>query len=237
MNNLCILEAGFINQALENKYPTYAKLFSDFLVTNSRKWKVSSFKIYNNQFPKNIQEYNSFIITGSSFGVYENHAWIIKTLKLVNEIISYKKQLVGICFGHQLIIQALNGLVEKYSEGWSTGIQQVQFNIEKPWLPKFHEQIRLISFHQDQVIKIPNFVEHLAETDFCKYYALSIDDYIFTIQGHPEFSNTYALDLLEIKRESIGEKQYFESKKILDKQNHHGYLFSEIIANFLEKKF
>ena len=47
----------------------------------------------------------------------------------------------------------------------------------------------------------------------------------------------HALDLLEIKRESIGEKQYFESKKILDKQNHHGYLFSEIIANFLEKKF
>ena len=57
MNNLCILEAGFINPALVNKYPTYAKLFSDFLVTNSRKWKVSSFKIYNNQFPKNIQDY------------------------------------------------------------------------------------------------------------------------------------------------------------------------------------
>ena len=84
---------------------------------------------------------------------------------------------------------------------------------------KFHEQIKLISFHQDQVIKIPNFVEHLAENDFCKYYALSVDDYIFTIQGHPEFSNTYALDLLEIKRESIGEKQYFESK--YEKVNKH----------------
>ena len=237
MNNLCILEAGFINPALENKYPTYTKVFSEFLITNSRKWKVSSFKIYKNEFPKNIQEYNSFIITGSSFGVYENHNWIIQALKLINKIISYKKQLVGICFGHQLIIQAINGLVEKNSGGWSTGIKSVKFNIQKPWFPKFDEQIRLISFHQDQVVKIPNFVEHLAETNFCKYYALSIEDYIFTIQGHPEFSNIYALDLLEIKRKSIGEKQYFESKKTLEKQNHHGYLFSKIIANFLEKKF
>ena len=237
MNNICILEAGFINPALENKYPTYTKLFSEFLMTNSRKFSVSSFKIYENEFPKNIQEYNSFIITGSSFGVYENYNWIIKTLKLVNKIISYKKQLVGICFGHQLIIQAMNGLVEKYSEGWSTGINPVKFNIQKPWLPKFNKEIKLISFHQDQVIKIPNFVEHLAETNFCKYYALSIGDYVFTIQGHPEFSNTYALDLLKIKRESIGEKQYFKSKKTLEEQNHQGYLFSTIIANFLEKEF
>jgi GMP synthase (glutamine-hydrolysing) len=187
MNNICILEAGFINPALEDKYPTYTKLFSEFLMTNSRKFSVSSFKIYENEFPKNIQEYNSFIITGSSFGVYENYNWIIKTLKLINKIISCKKQLVGICFGHQLIIQAMNGLVEKYSEGWSTGINPVKFNIQKPWLPKFNKEIKLISFHQDQVIKIPNFVEHLAETNFCKYYALSIGDYVFTIKGHPEF--------------------------------------------------
>ena len=237
MKNMCILEAGFINPALENRYPTYTKLFSEFLNTNFRKWKVSSFKIYYNEFPENIQKYDSFIITGSSFGVYENHDWIFKSLKLVNKIISCKKQLVGICFGPQLIIQAINGLVEKYSGGWSTGTNVVKFKIQKPWFPKFNEQINLISFHQDQVIKIPNFVDHLAETNCCKYYALSIDDYVFTIQGHPEFSNAYALDLLEIKRESIGEKQYLESKKILKKQINNGHLFSEIIANFLEKNF
>ena len=64
MIKLCILEAGFINPALENQYPRYSKLFKEFLSVEKRNWQVSSFEIYNNKFPRrgykiNVKEYNS----------------------------------------------------------------------------------------------------------------------------------------------------------------------------------
>ncbi len=237
MIKLCILEAGFINPALEDQYPSYSKLFKEFLSIEKRKWQVSSFEIYNNIFPENIEGFDAFLITGSSYGVYENHNWIIKTLRLIDRVIKNRKQIVGICFGHQIIVQSMSGLVEKYPKGWSTGITPVKFKMQKPWLPKFFNKLKLISFHQDQVVKVPNSFDHLAETDFCKYYSLSMNDNVFTIQGHPEFSNKYALDLLEIKKNSIGEKFYLESKRELETQSHDGYVFQNCISNFLEKNF
>ena len=237
MIKLCILEAGFINPALKNQYPSYSKLFKEFLSVEKRNWDVSYYEIYNDKFPKHIKNFDAFLITGSSFGVYENHNWIIKTIKLIDKVIKYKKQIVGICFGHQIIVQSMNGLVEKYSKGWATGISEVKFNIEKSWLPKFDRNLHLISFHQDQVVKIPDYFDHLAETNFCKYYALSMDNNVFTIQGHPEFSNQYTLDLLEIKKENIGKKLYLESKRGLEKQTNDGHIFQNCIANFLEKNF
>ena len=197
-----ILEAGHPPDSLRKDFGSYGEMFIALL--DGYNFSFQLYDVENMKFPNSINEADGWLITGSKHGVYEAHQFIKPLEIFIQKIYAKNIPLVGICFGHQLIIQAVNGLVEKYSEGWSTGIKPVKFNIRKPWLPKFHDQIRLISFHQDQVIKIPNFVEHLAETDFCKYYALSIDDYIFTIQGHPEFSNTYALDLLEIKRECIG---------------------------------
>ena len=113
MFKLCILEAGYINPALKDKYPPYSDLFKDFLDYKIRNWNVSSYRLYESEFPQRINDFDGFIITGSSFGVYENFSWIVKTIRLINQIISKKKQLVGICFGHQIIIQALNGLIEK----------------------------------------------------------------------------------------------------------------------------
>ena len=237
MFKLCILEAGYINPALKDKYPPYSDLFKDFLKYKTRNWHVSSYRLYESEFPHSINDFDGFIITGSSFGVYENFSWIVKTIRLINKIISRKKQLVGICFGHQIIIQALNGLIEKSIYGWGAGIKKINFFKNKPWLPNNLSFTNLISFHQDQVVKIPNFVDHLAGNDFCKYYSLALEDIVFTIQGHPEFSKKYTLDLLNLRREGIGEVEYLKGVTELKKFDHQGILFGNIIANFIERKF
>ena len=237
MIRLCILEAGYINPLLKDFYPPYSLLFKDFLKSHVRKWNVSSYKLYKDELPANINNFDAFIITGSSFGVYENYPWIINTIRLIKEIIGKQKQLVGICFGHQIIIQSINGLIEKSNNGWGAGIKKIKFFKRKPWLPENLNYANLISFHQDQVIKIPSFVDHLAENDHCKYYSSSIDDFVFTMQGHPEFSKKYTLDLLNLKRDHIGEIEYLKGVRELNDIYHQGELFGESIANFLERKF
>ena len=41
MFKLCILEAGYINPGLKDKYPPYSDLFKDFLNYKIRNWNVS----------------------------------------------------------------------------------------------------------------------------------------------------------------------------------------------------
>ena len=70
MFHLCIIEAGFINPALAKQYPSYSEMFSEFLKTNSRNWKVTSFDIYNNNFPSNIDFYDGFLILKGLIKLY-----------------------------------------------------------------------------------------------------------------------------------------------------------------------
>ena len=54
--------------------------------------------------------------------------------------------MVGICFGHQIIAQALGGKVIKHPDGWRVGA--TQYDIEG-------QPLTLNAWHQDQVIEAP----------------------------------------------------------------------------------
>ena len=81
---------------------------------------------------------------------------LLKQLDLINQIISKKKQLVGICFGHQIIIQALNGLIEKSVYGWGAGIKKINFFKNKPWLPNNLSYTNLFLSIKIKLLKFQN---------------------------------------------------------------------------------
>ena len=90
MLNLCILQAGPINKDLVVDYPSYDKMFSLLFKNKIEYWNVDVFHVYEDTFPENLIYYNAFIITGSAFGVYENHFWINKHLVLLKKLLSLK---------------------------------------------------------------------------------------------------------------------------------------------------
>jgi GMP synthase-like glutamine amidotransferase len=58
--------------------------------------------------------------------------------------------LCGICFGHQIIAQALGGKVEKI--GWNLSYEEIQLNdYIKNKLNLSSEDLKLLCIHQDQV--------------------------------------------------------------------------------------
>src|SRR5215218_10885166 len=75
----------------------------------------------------------AFLITGSAAGVYEPLPWIAPLLAFLREA-KGRTRLVGICFGHQAMAEALGGRVEKSERGWGIGLQEYELWDRAPWM-------------------------------------------------------------------------------------------------------
>jgi len=179
-----ILLTGHAVPEMKDKLGDYDSMFVDLL--SGRGYDFETWNVVDNEVPDSAAAADGWLITGSKHGAYEDHAWIPPLEKLIREIQAREQPLVGVCFGHQIIAQALGGTVEKFAGGWAVGPQVYQFE---------GASIALNAWHQDQVTRLPADAEVIGHNDFCAYAALRLGDNTLTVQAHPEYDSR-ALDFL-----------------------------------------
>jgi GMP synthase (glutamine-hydrolysing) len=154
----------------------YSELYKELL--GGQDFTFESWNVFEGEMPNSPEDADGWLISGSKFGAYEGHDWIPPLEAFVRDTVAAVKPLVGICFGHQLIAQALGGKVEKFDGGWTIGRQTYDFaGLDLP----------LMAWHQDQVTELPEGAQVVASTDSCKYAAVLYGNRAFTMQPHPEF--------------------------------------------------
>lgn len=154
----------------------FDQMFRDLLA--GRGLRFVSHDVEHMDFPGSVHDAEGWLITGSRHGVYEDHAFIPPLESFLRRAHDARVPMVGICFGHQIMAQALGGRVGKFDGGWVVGRQ----SYDVAGLGQRH----LTAWHQDQVLDPPPGAQVIATGASCRYAGLRYGDHGLSLQPHPE---------------------------------------------------
>ena len=171
-----ILQTGHAPEELRLAQGDYTDMFQRLLA--GRGLAFTTWDVVDGALPPDARAAGGWLITGSKHGVYEDHPWIAPLEAHIRAACAAAVPVVGICFGHQIVAQALGGRVEKFAGGWTVGRQRYDWE---------GEEVALNAWHQDQVVAPPEGARTVAASPACAHAALVYGDRAFTVQAHPEF--------------------------------------------------
>lgn len=184
---LGLLQCGPTAPSLDARHGSYPTLYGNLLAGHGFDW--TTWHIYDGDFPLGPDAADGWLISGSRYGAYDDRDWIAPLEALIRDIAAAARPLVGICFGHQVIAQALGGRVEKFDGGWSVGRKGYDWD---------GIRVHLNAWHQDQVVTPPPGARTYLSNDFTAHAGLLIGATTMTMQPHPEFDHAYIEDMIPV---------------------------------------
>lgn len=187
MTHIGILKCGALPEDIQEPYGDIPEMVVTAFQLVDPSLEFTIFDAINDELPE-LDACDAFLCTGSTSSTYERTPWILILEEFVRECARSGKKLLGICFGHQLISQALGGKVEPCDRGWALGTGFYELNSHKSWMVPSLGKLDILVMHRDQVVSIPERSQVIAQSQFCPYFMLQHGPNILTIQGHPEFN-------------------------------------------------
>lgn len=173
----------------------------------------------------------AFVITGSSSSVIERAPWMLRAEELVTRIADANVPLLGICFGHQMIAQALGGRVERNPKGREIGTVRVTRVADDPVFAGLPRAFDVNATHVDAVTRMPPGGEVLATTALDRVSALRVGRFVRGVQFHPEFDadvmRRYLRARAHLVREEGGDPDALRARV------HGGVRGRDILRNFV----
>lgn len=199
MTSIGILETGTPPAALAARFGRYDAMVRTML---GGAYRFRTYAAREGELPARPEDHDAYVITGSSAGAYEDLPWI-PPLEAFIRAAQGRARLVGLCFGHQIMAQALGGRVEKSDRGWGLGLHRYAISRAEPWMDGARE-IAVAASHQDQVVEPPAGAAVLARSAFTPHAALLYagGDAV-SFQFHPEFERGMAEALVELRRPQL----------------------------------
>ncbi|MGA0714206.1 MAG: peroxidase-related enzyme [Gemmobacter sp.] len=147
-----ILQTGAAPDALRPDHGDYPDAFERLLAAEG--FRFTTWRVEEMEFPPGIDAADGWLITGSRHGAYEDHPFIRPLEAFIRAALGAGVPVVGICFGHQIMAQAMGGRVERFAGGWAVGPTRYDFG---------GETLTLNAWHRDQVVAVPPGAEVIAQ--------------------------------------------------------------------------
>ena len=153
--------------------------------------------------------------------------------------VAAKVPVVGICFGHQILAEALGGRAAKSDRGWGLGVQDYEIVNRPGWAGHVPDRFSMRALHQDQVLELPADATVLARSVQCEFAAVAYGDPetpdAISLQPHPEFGREFLDELIAARTGTLlAEDVAAEARAGLDR-GVHDREWARLIVDYLHR--
>ncbi len=227
-----ILKCDEVMEVFRPPFNDYSDMIQDMFAAVDDSIEFDIFDCQAGHYPDQPESYDFFITTGSRAGVYEDTPWIRQLIDFVKQLDRLQKKLIGICFGHQIIAEAMGGQVKKSDKGWGVGIARNRIVASPDWMQPNKSELNILASHQDQIVTLPASASVIAESDFCPYFFVQWSDHFISVQGHPEWQAEYSRALMNYRKDIIPAQTIETALQTLD-QEPDNRVFTQWLLNFI----
>jgi len=202
-----ILETGEVHPDLKARHGDFPAMFEAMLRAVDPSLEFTTVRVVSGEMPATPTQADAWIVTGSRHGVYDDLPWIGPLKAFLRDCIAARIPVVGICFGHQILAEALGGRAVKSDRGWGLGAQDYDVVARPGWMADLPDRFAVHALHQDQVVELPPGATVLAQSSHCPYAALAYGDpeapQALTIQPHPEYGPDFMDELIALRAGTV----------------------------------
>lgn len=130
-----------------------------------------------------LRKYSSIILSGRQ---QNNPMMNVINSKIIKNIVSERKSLLGICYGAEILALTLGGTLKKMDQTHK-GNQKIEILKANPLCSG---KINVFESHSYMISTVGNDFNQIAKSDICNFEIIQYDNLnIFGTQFHPEMSN------------------------------------------------
>lgn len=171
------------------------------------------------------------IVTGSSSSVTERAAWMLRAEAWLREAVAAETPVLGICFGHQLLGQALGGEVRQNPRGREIGTVELVVHRDDPLFEGLPSRFAVNATHVDTVAALPPSARVLATTSLEPHAVLDLAPRVRGVQFHPEIFGDVMRGYVAARRDRI-EREGLDADAIHERATDTP-MGSAVLANFV----
>jgi GMP synthase (glutamine-hydrolysing) len=138
----------------------------------------------------NVSDCTGVIITGSHAMVTESLPWSIRLEKWIPSLLNAKIPLLGVCYGHQLLVKSMGGEVGFHPDGKEIGTVEIKLKpeyINDALFQSLPQRFNVHVSHSQTVLRMPPGAVSLAANAHDPNQAIRLGDSAWGVQFHPEY--------------------------------------------------
>lgn len=198
---ITILLAGENPDALRAEFGRYSAKFENMFSKVNSDFTFEPVEMFKGAGFPEISGLEAVVITGSAFGAYDTPPWMAPLRAFIRTAYAKNVPMLGICFGHQIMADALGGKVVKSEKGWSIGRHTYRLNNCPECFLEGPREMAIAASHQDQVVEPPKIAEVFLSSDFTPNAGLIYENGVtMSMQPHPEFEISYSAAICNLRR-------------------------------------
>ena len=159
------------------------------------------------------------VITGAAAMVSDRESWSEHTGQWLKQVVDKGIPVLGVCYGHQLLAQALGGKVGLNPAGRQIGTvkgELLDTSKNDPLLGQLPDTFPAQTSHSEVVLELPPGAESLATSPLTDNFAIRFAENVWGVQFHPEFSTAVMSEYIRYRADAIREEGQ-SPEQLLDK--------------------